>query len=206
MGIFSNFFMSESEKANLEKAKRRKIVRGVENIISGLEEKSMILGKECSTLWDKARQQLMSGQKNEAAATLRFYKSKNVMSRRIEQQLMLVRHRYDTLTGAADMQEVAGALNSLAGVMGVDVDALEESMEAVADAASDTADVNRAVDAAFQRDMARLDRELEAGGSDDDDALMKALEQEIAGAGAASAGGVISEGQDRLRNMLDGKK
>ena len=147
----------------------------------------------------------MSGQKSEAAATLRFYKSKNMMGRRVEQQLMMVRHRYDTITGAADMQSMAGALNGLAQTLGVDVDALEDSMEQIADAGMDCSEVNKSLDSMFERDMAKLDRELAAGESGDDE-LMKALEQEISGGSTGVVPDAISSGQERLRSMLNEKK
>lgn len=203
MGLLSNFFMSASEKDKLEKTKMRRVTRCVERVIEGLEEKSALLNKECSTLWTRAREQLISGQKSEAAATLRFYKSKNVLGRRVEQQLTLVRHRYDTITGASDMQTMAGALSELARTMGVDVDALEYSMEQVADAAMDSSDVNKSINAIFERDMAKLDRDLAAGEISDDE-LMKALEEEVAAAG--NSNGSISDGQERLRSILNDKK
>ncbi|MBQ9755202.1 MAG: hypothetical protein IJV93_10710 [Lentisphaeria bacterium] len=203
MGLLSNFFMSASEKDKLEKTKMRRVTRCVERVIEGLEEKSALLNKECSTLWTRAREQLISGQKSEAAATLRFYKSKNVLGRRVEQQLTLVRHRYDTITGASDMQTMAGALSELARTMGVDVDALEYSMEQVADAAMDSSDVNKSINAIFERDMAKLDRDLAAGEISDDE-LMKALEEEVAAAG--NSNGSIADGQERLRSILNDKK
>ena len=203
MGLLSNFFMSASEKDKLEKTKMRRVTRSVERVIEGLEEKSALLNKECSTLWTRAREQLISGQKSEAAATLRFYKSKNVLGRRVEQQLTLVRHRYDTITGASDMQTMAGALSELARTMGVDVDALEYSMEQVADAAMDSSDVNKSINAIFERDMAKLDRDLAAGEISDDE-LMKALEEEVAAAG--NSNGSIADGQERLRSILNDKK
>lgn len=203
MGLLSNFFMSASEKDKLEKTKMRRVTRCVERVIEGLEEKSALLNKECSTLWTRAREQLISGQKSEAAATLRFYKSKNVLGRRVEQQLTLVRHRYDTITGASDMQTMAGALSELARTMGVDVDALEYSMEQVADAAMDSSDVNKSINAIFERDMAKLDRDLAAGEISDYE-LMKALEEEVAAAG--NSNGSIADGQERLRSILNDKK
>ena len=205
MGLLSNFFMSASEKEKLEKMKLRRVTRGVERVIEGLQDKSALLNKECTALWNKAREQLMSGQKSEAAATLRFYKSKNMMGRRVEQQLMMVRHRYDTITGAADMQSMAGALNGLAQTRGVDVDALEDSMEQIADAGMDCNEVNKSLDSMFERDMAKLDRELAAGESGDDE-LMKALEQEISGGSTGVVPDAISSGQERLRSMLNEKK
>ena len=209
MGILSSIFMSKSEKEKLEKVNRRRITRGVERVIENLEDKAGRLNKECSTLWDKARQQLLSGQKNEAAATLRFYKAKSVMSRRVDHQLAMTRYRYDAIVGAADMQQVMGALQDLAANTNVDVDMLEETMETVDEATGDNNEVCKIIDRAFQRDMAKLDRDLEGAGEGEDDDLMKALEQEVASGAGAARGGTessITSGQERLRNMLDGKK
>ena len=208
MGILSSIFMSKSEKKNLEKLNKRRIVRGVERVIENLEDKSSRLNKECNSLWDKARQQLLSGQKSEAAATLRFYKAKSVMSKRIDHQLTLTRYRYDAIVGAADMQQVMGALQELAANTNVDVDGLEDTMEQVDEAAADNNEVCKIIDSAFQRDMAKLDRDLEGAGEGEEDELLKALEQEIATGPAAGNGenNSITSGQERLRSMLDGKK
>lgn len=204
MGIFGNFFMSESEKAKLEQMNKKRVVRGVERLLENLENRSIILNKESSVLWDKARKELLSGQKTEASNTLRIYKAKQVMARRNDHSLMVMRSRYDAIVGASDMQEVMGALNELAGSTNLDVDQMEENMDGVDAAVSDTRDVTKAIDAAFQRDMTRLDLELSSAENGEEDDLMKLLEQEVS-AGAATGAGVTS-GQERLRNMLNGKK
>ena len=206
MGILSRFIMSKRKKEELEKINRRRIKRGVERVIENLEDKFDRLNKESSILWNKARQQLLSGQKSEALATLRSYKAKTVMGRRVDHQLTMTRYRYDAIVGAADMQEVMGALNDLAANTNVDVDILEDTMEKVENAASDNNDVCKIIDRAFQRDMAKLDRELENAGGDDDDELMKSLEQEVAADGKRKVDGTITSGQERLRNMLNEKK
>lgn len=206
MGILSSIFMSKSEKEKLEKINRRRTTRGVERVIENLEDKFDRLNKECAILWNTARQQLLSGQKSEAIATLRSYKAKTVMGRRVDHQLTMTRFRYEAIVGAADMQQVMSALNDLAVNTNVDVDMLEETMETVDDAAGDNSEVCKIIDRAFQRDMAKLDRELENAGGDDDDELMKSLEQEVAADGKENVESSIISGQERLRNMLNEKK
>ncbi|MBQ9755714.1 MAG: hypothetical protein IJV93_13315 [Lentisphaeria bacterium] len=217
MGIFDGLFTSAESEAKEKRMKQRRAVRTVERVIENLTEKSAGLEKERTKLWEKAREQMLSGQKTAAAATLKVYKSKMVMGQRVERQLLLSQHNLDTITSASDMQQISTALASLATAMNVDPDAVQLTMDELEEKNDDIRDVTRIMDRAFDRDMAKLDHDAENSQDETEDELMKALMEEVNGAlavpeSAASAAEApaaaadINAGRDALKKLMEGNR
>lgn len=213
MGLFS-IFVGKKEAARMAKRARNRAVRCAENAIEDVHYRQKSLDKECSKLWEKAHQQLISGQKAAAAATLRIYKSKLAMANRNERQYIMARHQADIMTNAAMMQNMATVLRDLAEVSNVDPESLAEEMETVAEVSDDIRETGKIMEKSYERSMAKLERELED--SNDmvgDDELMKILETETAGSvmGAhvtESSGKVptvaeINSGRDNLNKLMN---
>jgi hypothetical protein len=194
----------------------------VERVIDNLQEKATGLEKERTKLWNTAREQMLSGQKSAAGATLKVYKSKMVMGQRVERQLLLSQHHLDTITSASDMQQVSGALAGLATIMNVDPDAVQATMDELEDKNADVQDVSKIMDRAFERDMAKLDRDAENGMNETEDELMQALMAEVNGslsvsaplssaapetaAPVSNAAADINAGRDALKKLMEGNK
>ena len=218
MGIFDGLFTSAESEAKEKRMKQRRAVRTVERVIDNLTEKSAGLEKERTKLWEKAREQMLSGQKTAAAATLKVYKSKMVMGQRVERQLLLSQHNLDTITSASDMQQISTALASLATAMNVDPDAVQLTMDELEEKNDDIRDVTRIMDRAFDRDMAKLDHDAENSQDETEDELMKALMEEVNGALAvpesaasaaeapAAAAADINAGRDALKKLMEGNR
>lgn len=219
MGIFDGLFTNAESKIKEERMKQRRAIRTVERVIDNLTEKSAGLEKERTKLWATAREQMLSGQKSAAATTLKIYKSKMVMSQRVERQLLLSKHNLDTITSANDMQQVSASLASLATTMNVDPDAVQMTMDELEDRNEDIRDVNKIMDSAFARDMAKLDLDAANGMDDTEDELMKALMDEVNGSltmsapaspaveeapAAAVPATDINAGRDKLKKLMEG--
>ena len=222
MGIFDGLFTSAADEAKIKRTRQRKAVRAVERVIENLQDKSRMLEKERTKLWNTAREQMISGQKAAAASTLKIYKSKLVLGERVEKQLLLSQHHLDSITTAGDMQQISGTLAELATVMNIDPDAVQDSIDTVDDKTADVQDVVKIIDQAFNRDMAKLDRDAEQGSEESEDALMTALMNEVNGSlsvpgglssvadtpasAEKSAPADINAGRDTLKKLLDGNK
>ena len=222
MGIFDGLFTSAADEAKTKRTRQRKAVRAEERVIENLQDKSRMLEKERTKLWNTAREQMISGQKAAAASTLKIYKSKLVMGERVEKQLLLSQHHLDSITTAGDMQQISGTLAELATVMNIDPDAVQDSIDTVDDKTADVQDVVKIIDQAFNRDMAKLDRDAEQGSEESEDALMTALMNEVNGSlsvpgglssvadtpasAEKSAPADINAGRDTLKKLLDGNK
>ena len=213
MGVFG-IFVGKKEAARIARRTRNRAESRAEDAIEGIHSRQKSLDKECAKLWEKARQQLLSGQKAAAAATLRIYKSKQAMANSNERQYIMARHQADIMTNASMMQNVATVLKNLAEVSNVDPDSLAEEMETVAEVSDDIRETGKIMEKSYERSMAKLDRELEDS-SDmvGDDELMKILETETAGSvmGAhvtESSGKVptvaeINSGRDNLNKLIN---
>ena len=218
MGILDGLFTNAESKIKEERTKQRRAIRTVERVIDNLTEKSAGLEKERTKLWATAREQMLSGQKTAAAATLKVYKSKMVMGQRVERQLLLSQHNLDTITSASDMQQISTALASLATAMNVDPDAVQLTMDELEEKNDDIRDVTRIMDRAFDRDMAKLDHDAENSQDETEDELMKALMEEVNGALAvpesvapaaeapAAAAADINAGRDALKKLMEGNR
>ena len=213
MGLFDIF--TSKKKADQEaKRTKNRAERRAERVIDDMQYRQKNLEKECSKLWEKARQQLMSGQKSAAAATLSIYKSKLAMANRNERQYIMARHQADIMTNAAMMQGVAGALQELAEVSNVDPDAVAEQMDKIDEVNDDISETNKIMEKSYERSMAKLDKDLEdASDMVGDDELMKILETETAGSvmGAhvtessdkVPTAAEINSGRDNLKKLLN---
>ncbi|MBR7138736.1 MAG: hypothetical protein IKD44_04260 [Lentisphaeria bacterium] len=209
-----DLFKSSKDTADEKRRAERRAKRKAEQAIENLQDKNSALTKECNQLWEKARQQLMSGQKAAAAATLKIYKSKLAMATRNEKQFIMARHQTDIMNNAAMMNELSGALKDLAVISNIDPDAVAENMENIDAANDDINEANRIMEKSYDRSMAKLDKDLdEAADTVGDDELMKVLESETAGTvmgprvteatGEIPTADEINSGRDNLNKLLN---
>ena len=103
--------------------------------------------------------------------------------------------------------------------MNVDPDAVQMTMDELEDRNEDIRDVNKIMDSAFARDMAKLDLDAANGMDDTEDELMKALMDEVNGSltmsapaspaveeapAAAVPATDINAGRDKLKKLMEG--
>ena len=220
MGFFDGLFTSAADAEKNKRTLQRKAKRAVERRIEDLGEKAAQLEKERNKLWNTARDQMISGQKSAAAATLKFYKSNMVRGQHIEKMRLYSQNQLDSLTNASDMQALSGALSDLAVAMNIDPDKFQDVMDQMDDKGADVREITKLMDSAFNREMARLDNESAQDAGEEDDALMTALMNEVNGslavpgalsstaeaAPAAAAPADINAGRDALKKLMEGNK
>ena len=220
MGFFDGLFTSAADAEKNKRTLQRKAKRAVERRIEDLCEKAAQLEKERNKLWNTARDQMISGQKSAAAATLKFYKSNMVRGQHIEKMRLYSQNQLDSLTNASDLQALSGALSDLAVAMNIDPDKFQDVMDQMDDKGADVREITKLMDSAFNREMARLDNESAQDAGEEDDALMTALMNEVNGslavpgalsstaeaAPAAAAPADINAGRDALKKLMEGNK
>ena len=213
MGFF-DLFKSKADADKESKRQRRRTERNAERAVENIQEKNSALVKECNQLWEKARKELLSGQKSAAAVTLKHYKAKMVMVSRNERTFIMARNNMDMMNNAALMQEMGSALKDLAVVSNVDPDRMAENMDAIDDVTDDVRETNRLMEKGYERSIAQIDKDLENSADlIGDDELMKVLETETAGAilgpkVAEENSGIpteadINSGRDTLNRLLN---
>lgn len=218
MDFFGNLFESNVERERRIARNKRRAEYAVESVIDKLNDKTKQLEKERDALWEKAKIKLQSGQKTEAASTLRTYKSKMIMLNRLDRQKIFAQHKLDMLTSATDMIEVTKALGTLANISDVSPEQLQDGLMDIDMASGEISEINKQVDKAFAKEMDRINQEVERDSSDDlDDELMAALENEAAGmisggqvssAAPASTNNnqqAIDAGLSRLKKIMNDK-
>lgn len=182
-----NFFETASQKAQrLEQEKKAKF-RSIGQLIENLQQKHALMGKECTSLWNKAKKELAGGDKSAAAATLKLFKMKKVSAERYARFLVMVENKLASFSSADDMQSVMKALKEFAAGCRVDVDQFEEDMAQTEEVMEDIRDMDKIMNGAWERENRRIDRELESCAADDDDPLLKSLEESIKPAAKKSA-------------------
>ena len=221
MGFFDGIFTSAADAEKNKRTLQRKAKRAVERRIEDLGEKAAQLEKERNKLWNTARDQMISGQKSAAAATLKFYKSNMVRGQHIEKMRLYSQNQLDSLTNASDMQALSGALSDLAVAMNIDPDKFQDVMDQMDDKGADVREITKLMDSAFNREMARLDNESAQDAGEEDDALMTALMNEVNGSlavpgalsstaeaapAATAAPAEINAGRDALKKLMEGNK
>ena len=221
MGFFDGLFTSAADAEKNKRTLQRKAKRAVERRIDDLGEKAAQLEKERNKLWNTARDQMISGQKSAAAATLKFYKSNMVRGQHIEKMRLYSQNQLDSLTNASDMQALSGALADLAVAMNIDPDKFQDVMDQMDDKGADVREITKLMDSAFNREMARLDNESAQDAGEEDDALMTALMNEVNGSlavpgalsstaeaapAATAAPADINAGRDALKKLMEGNK
>ena len=221
MGFFDGLFTSAADAEKNKRTLQRKAKRAVERRIEDLGEKAAQLEKERNKLWNTARDQMISGQKSAAAATLKFYKSNMVRGQHIEKMRLYSQNQLDSLTNASDMQALSGALSDLAVAMNIDPDKFQDVMDQMDDKGADVREITKLMDSAFNREMARLDNESAQDAGEEDDALMTALMNEVNGSlavpgalsstaeaapAATAAPAEINAGRDALKKLMEGNK
>ena len=182
----SSFFESASQKARREEQEKQGRVRSFEQGLDRIAEKQSQVETECTRLWNKAKAELTSGNKQAANMTLKHYKIKRSEADRLSRFHFLAKSRFDSINSGVEMQNAMAALSELAGTCGIDVDQFQEDMES-SEAVMDYArDMERIMEKASQRETLRLERDFETGNAVDDDPLLKALEESVAAPAAAA--------------------
>lgn len=182
-----NFFETASQKAHRLEKENKARFRNTGQLIENLQQKHALMEKECTSLWNKAKKELAGGEKSAAAATLKLFKMKKVAAERYARFRILAENKLASFSSAADMQSVMQALGELAGSCQVDVDQFEEKMAQAEEVMEDVRDMDKIMNGAWERENRRIDRELEDSAADDDDPLLKSLEESIKPAAKKSA-------------------
>lgn len=209
---FMDFFKSskelEREKRRKQRANERRAERGIRHLSSltkGME-------RERAALWQKARQLLQAGQREEAARVLKQYKLLGVQLERMEQQKMLSQNKLTRVEAAGEIGGITAAIADVADGAGVDPDEIADNFDRISDVEEDADEVDSVVQEEIRKDLEKADEQ--AAGKEDlpeDDELMQALESEaaaeilgpkVAEDGATAQDG-INEGRDKLRKLLD---
>ena len=209
---FLDFFKSskelEREKRRRQRASERRAERGIRHLASlakGME-------RERAALWQKARELLQAGQKEEAARLLRQYKLLGVQLERMEQQKMLSQNKLNRVEAAGEIGGITAAIADVAEGAGVDPDEIADNFDRIADVEEDADEVDSVVQDEIRKDLEKAAEQTE-GKEDlpDDDELMRELENEaaaeilgpkVAEDGVQAQDG-INEGRDKLRKLLD---
>ncbi|MEI6149798.1 MAG: hypothetical protein WCS01_11915 [bacterium] len=207
----SILFKTKKEREQGERREQRHAFRQAENAIDDVKDRVKTLEKDAKKQWDQAREALKSGQKAAAQRMLISYRAAQVLTTKLEQKRWVFEQYYTKLQAAKSDQQFSDALAAINKVVKIDPERVADVFETSQDLLGEQVDTDR-----FWAKMYDKETEGASGALEDHipslDDLGKQLEAE-AGAevgGAPDKAGAaldqsIKSGQDRVKNLLEGK-
>lgn len=209
---FADLFKSKKEREREQRREQRANERQAERGLARMGQRIKKLEKERTLVWQKARELVLSGHKDEAGKLVSTYKILGVQINCLEKQRLVIQNKLNNVATAGDLSAIVGAMARYAEGMDVDAEGVQEGLDAVTDVEGEIAEVNQVVNGAFDEDVAKAGETAEAQRNEvTDDELMSALEREAAAevsggkVGLETSGENINSGRDRLRALLKEK-
>lgn len=212
---FADLFKSKKEREREQRREQRANERQAERGLARMGQRIKKLEKERILVWQKARELVLSGHKDEAGKLVSTYKILGVQINSLEKQRLVIQNKLNNVATAGDLSAIVGAIARYAGGMDVDADGVQEGLDVVTDVEGEIAEVNQVVNSAFDEDVAKAGETAEAQRNEEtDDELMSALEREAAAEVSGGKVGAettetpsenINSGRDRLRALLKEK-
>lgn len=211
----SNLFKSTKQKEREKTRERRQATRRAEMALDDVKLKLKELDRDGKKAWERAREALQSGRKAAAQRELTAYRAKQVLASKIDQKRFVFEQKLTDMEMAKTDAAFTEALRTLATVVDIDPEKVDDVLREVDMKSREQGEVDRVWQKEYRQQMEGIQEGLEDFVPSIDD-LSKQLEDEVAeevgsresDAGEHELGDQISEGRQRVENLLDkeGKK
>ena len=210
---FFKFFMFPGARRRLERRERRHAFRDAENAIADVKARQAELEKEAKRQWEAARTALKNGEKAAANRALTSSRAAQTMVMKLEQKRWVFEQYLTKMQVAESDNQFASALGAINKVVRIDPERVEDVFGAAQDALGEQVDSDRFWNSMYEKEMAGASGSLQDHIPSMED-MASQLEQEVAAeiggaAGSAAADAAlsarISEGQQRVKDLLAGK-
>ncbi len=208
-----DFFMTPAARRRAKRRERRHAFRDAENAIDSVKDRQKELEREAKKRWAEAREALKSGEKAAAQRALVSYRASQALIIKLEQKRWVFEQYYTKMQVADSDTQFSSALGAMTKVMDIDPEKVADVFDAANEALDAQVDTDKFWEKMYNKEMEGATGALEDHIPSMDD-LGAQLEQEVAaevgGAAAPAAAGReidsrIAAGQERVRNMLEGK-
>jgi hypothetical protein len=207
----SILFKSKKERERQDRRDRRHAFRQAESAVDEVKDRIKQMGRDADKQWTQARDALKAGQKAAAQRLLTSYRASQVLMTKLEQKRWVFEQYLTKMQVAQTDNEFAKALESVNKVTHIDPERVADVFEASQDILGEQVDSDRFWSKLYEKEMDGATGSLEDRIPSIDE-LSKQLEAE---AGAEVGGGTgkadaalddrIKSGQERVKNLLDGK-
>lgn len=210
---FLKYFMFPAARRRAERRERRHAFRAAENAVAEVKARQTTLEKESKRHWDAAREALKSGQKAAANRELTSYRAAQTMVVKLEQKRWVFEQYLTKMQMAQSDTAFADALGAINKIIRINPESVADVFDEAGDLLGEQLDSDRFWSSLYEKEMSGAKGNLEDYIPSMDD-LASQLEQEAAaevGGGAApkaadaAIDARISEGQQRVKDILSGK-
>jgi hypothetical protein len=206
----SNLFKSTKQKEKEKARERRQATRRAEMALDDVKQKLKELDRDGKKAWDRAREALQGGRKAAAQRELTAYRAKQVLASKIDQKRFVFEQKLTDMEMAKTDVAFTDALRTMATVVDIDPETVDDVLLEVDTKSREQGEVDRLWQKEYRQQMEGVQDGLEDFVPTLDD-LSKQLEDEVAedvGTSESSAeerelGDQISEGRERIHNLLD---
>lgn len=205
-------FMSKDARRKEERRERRRAFRDAENAVDTVKDRIKQMQRDADKQWAEAREAVKAGQQATAKRLLTSYRASQVLMTKLEQKRWVFQQYLTKMEMAQSDNEFATALSAVNQVIKIDPEQVADVFDASQDLLGEQVDADRFWAKLYEKEMDGAVGSLEdrIPGIDE---LSSQLEQEAAAeVGGGSAERVNSEldsrigaGQERVKNLLDGK-
>ena len=210
---FLKYFMFPGARRRLERRERRHAFRDAENAKQDVIDRQKRLDKEAKENWAKAREALKNGEKAAANRALTAARAAQVLAMKLEQKRWVFEQYLTKMEVAQSDNQFADALGQINKIIRIDPEHVEDVFGTAQDMLGEQVDADRFWNKMYENEMGSANGALQDHIPSMEE-MESQLEQEVAaevgGAAAPAAAGSaldarISEGQKRVKDILDGK-
>lgn len=210
---FLKYFMLPGARRRLERRERRHAFRDAENAKQDVIDRQKRLDKEAKENWAKAREALKNGEKAAANRALTAARAAQVLAMKLEQKRWVFEQYLTKMEVAQSDNQFADALGQINKIIRIDPEHVEDVFGTAQDMLGEQVDADRFWNKMYENEMGSANGALQDHIPSMEE-MESQLEQEVAaevgGAAAPAAAGAtldsrISEGQKRVKDILDGK-
>ena len=210
---FLKYFMFPGARRRLERRERRHAFRDAENAKQDVIDRQKRLDREAKENWAKAREALKNGEKAAANRALTAARAAQVLAMKLEQKRWVFEQYLTKMEVAQSDNQFADALGQINKIIRIDPERVEDVFGTAQDMLGEQVDADRFWNKMYENEMGSANGALQDHIPSMEE-MESQLEQEVAaevgGAAAPAAAGStldsrISEGQKRVKDILDGK-
>ncbi len=210
MGIFD--FFSPKARKRAQRRDRRHAFRDAEKAVDSVKDRQAELEREAKTHWEAARNALKNGEKAAAQRALTSYRASQTLVIKLEQKRWIFEQYLTKLQVAESDTQFAEAMAAINNVIKIDPERVADVFETAQDTLGEQLDSEKFWGKLYDKEIAGA-----AGAMEDKIPTMEELDKQLEEEVAADIGGItavavdgelnskISAGQDRIKNILDGK-
>lgn len=209
--MFGIYLTAESRR-RAQRRERRRAFREADNAIDAVKDRQKNLEKESKKHWATAHEALKNGQKAAANRSLVAYRASQVLAMKLEQKCWAFQQYVVKLQMAQSDTEFSSALQSINKIMNIDPEKVEDVFADAEDKLGEQIAVDKFWEKVYGKEM-----EGATGALEDYIPTVEQMSVELEHGVAAELGSAapmaangsiderISSGQQRVKDLLDGK-